>query len=341
MINAMHAVFDFKKLQHLVLLSEELNFTRAAERANLSQTAFSRSIQAVEAAMGLTIFDRGTRSVQLTAAGKRIVASARKVLSGARDLKHEIDAVAKAEGGELRFGAGLLGLDVAVASVLPVLRAQSPGLEVHVEVAHWHMLQELLKQERIEFFVAYPGPLQSDPLFAMIPLQAQPASVFCRAGHPLAVAARRPHPRQLQRYPWAAALFPEAAAPHLRALMNMSPSEPLPFALSCNNQTVLRDAVLTSDTLLFTWAAWLRADMEAGEIIDLASHCSPPMSANAMQLAGGIFHLADRTLSPSARRLIELICKRDADVRPIPPAPQIHSKRLRSNKRSQTYRKAS
>ncbi len=333
----MNAAFDLKKLQHLVLLSEELNFTRAAERANLSQTAFSRSIQAVEAAMGLPIFDRGTRSVQLTAAGKRIVASAQKVLSGARDLKHEIDAVVKGEGGELRFGATLLGLDGAAGSVLPLLRERSPGLQLHVEVAHGHNLPELLKLERIEFFVAYPGPLPCDPLFTMIPLRPQPASVFCRAMHPL--ATERPHPRQLPRYPWAAALFPEVAAPYLRALFDMSPNEPLPLALSCNNPAILREALLTSDTLLLTWAAWLQADIEAGRIIDLASHCSPPIPAEAMQLAGGIFHLADRTLSPSARRLIDLIVERDAGSSPVHRAMPSQADQLRSSGRSERKRK--
>ena len=337
----MNAAFDFKKLQHLVLLSEELNFTRAAERANLSQTAFSRSIQAVEAAMGLPIFDRGTRSVQLTAAGKRIVTSARKVLSGARDLKHEIEAVVKAEGGELFFGASLLGLDGAIASVLPLLREQSPGLQLHVEVAHWHMLQELLKLERIEFFVSYPGPLPCDPLFTMIPLRPQPASVFCRATHPLAVAAKRPHPQQLQHHPWAAALLPEAAAPQLRLLFGMEPHEPLPLALSCNNQAILREAVLTSDTLLLTWSAWLQADIQAGTIIDLAPHCSPPLPADTMQLAGGIFHLADRTLSPSARRLIDLISERDALSQPAQQVAPARSDRFRNDKRAEHKRKSS
>jgi DNA-binding transcriptional LysR family regulator len=335
----MNAAFDFKKLQHMVLLSEELNFTRAAERANLSQTAFSRSIQAAEAAMGLPIFDRGTRSVQLTAAGKRIVASARKVLSGARDLNHEIDAVVKGEGGELRFGATLLGLDGAAGRVLPLLRERSPGLQLHVEVAHGHMLPELLKLERIEFFVSYPGPLPCDPLFTMIPLRPQPASVFCRAMHPL--ATERPHPRQLPRYPWAAALFPEEAAPYLRALFDMSPNEPLPLALSCNNQAILREAVLTSDTLLLTWSAWLQADIQAGTIIDLAPRCNPSLPADTMQLAGGIFHLADRTLSPSARRLIDLISERDALSQPAQQVAPARSDRFRNDKRAEHKRKSS
>lgn len=49
----MRASINLKHLRHLELLAEELNFSRAAERANLSQTAFSRSIQALETEFGL------------------------------------------------------------------------------------------------------------------------------------------------------------------------------------------------------------------------------------------------------------------------------------------------
>ncbi|MGH8440901.1 MAG: helix-turn-helix domain-containing protein [Pseudomonas sp.] len=67
---------DLKRIRHTVLLSEELHFSRAAERANLSQTAFSRSIQSLEADLGVRLFDRDTRSVMLTAAGREVSARA-------------------------------------------------------------------------------------------------------------------------------------------------------------------------------------------------------------------------------------------------------------------------
>ena len=46
---------DLKRLQHLLLLTEELHFSRAAQRANLSQTAFSRSIQTLERELGVPV----------------------------------------------------------------------------------------------------------------------------------------------------------------------------------------------------------------------------------------------------------------------------------------------
>jgi DNA-binding transcriptional LysR family regulator len=68
-------------LQYLaVLLAEELNFSRAAKRAGMAQPAFSRSIRNLEASIGVTLFRRTSRAVELTEAGKRFVYEARKGL---------------------------------------------------------------------------------------------------------------------------------------------------------------------------------------------------------------------------------------------------------------------
>ncbi|MGH8467322.1 MAG: LysR family transcriptional regulator, partial [Pseudomonas sp.] len=86
---------DLKRIRHLVLLSEELHFSRAAERANLSQTAFSRSIQSLEADLGVRLFDRDTRSVVLTAAGRQLLASGRELLGCAGRLLAEANHIAQ------------------------------------------------------------------------------------------------------------------------------------------------------------------------------------------------------------------------------------------------------
>ena len=62
-------MMDLKRLKHITVLAEERNFSRAAERVNLSQPAFSRSVQAAEAELGLRLFDRGGAQVTCTTAG--------------------------------------------------------------------------------------------------------------------------------------------------------------------------------------------------------------------------------------------------------------------------------
>ena len=74
----------------MLFLAEELNFSRAAKRAYLTQSAFSRSIQAAETQAGVKFFDRTRRSVKPTSVGKRIIERGRSILSEARDLDREI-----------------------------------------------------------------------------------------------------------------------------------------------------------------------------------------------------------------------------------------------------------
>lgn len=304
----MDTPIDLKRLQHLVFLAEERNFTRAAERANLSQTAFSRSIQVLEAGFGLRVFDRDTRSVQLSMAGRQLVERARALLANARDFANEIDGIAQADGGALSMGVSLLAADGALPGVLPLLRQRSPRLSLNIQVGNWQLLQEYLEHERIEFFIAHAGSLAQDPRFTVIPLTPQPASIYCRAGHPLVLPETTPpKPAQLLAYPWAAVAPLHDLADTLRKLFSTAPGEPLPLALTCAHQALLREAMLTSDTLLLTWRAWLQADLLAGTVVDLGGRLYPPLPSEAMQLDCAIVYLTGRTLSPGASRLIDLI----------------------------------
>jgi DNA-binding transcriptional LysR family regulator len=62
-------VVELRRLQHLLALDDERHFGRAAERVHLSQPAFSRSIQAIEADLGLRLFERDIGDIRPTPAG--------------------------------------------------------------------------------------------------------------------------------------------------------------------------------------------------------------------------------------------------------------------------------
>ncbi|MFP3710881.1 LysR family transcriptional regulator, partial [Paraburkholderia sp. SIMBA_009] len=62
-------------------MAEERHFTRAAQRCHLTQPAFSALIRQLEDSAGLRLFDRNTRNVELTAEGRVLDASARRLLA--------------------------------------------------------------------------------------------------------------------------------------------------------------------------------------------------------------------------------------------------------------------
>jgi DNA-binding transcriptional LysR family regulator len=238
-----------------------------------------------------------------------MVQRARRLLAHAADLAREVESTAQADGGELSVGASLMAIDSVLHGVLPTLRQQSPNLKVNIEVGQWQLLQQHLEQERIEFFVSYPGPLARHDDFSVTPLKPQPASVFCRPGHPLASPGRPPKARQLPDFPWAIVQMPDDLGVQLRALFGVAAGVPLPVALSCDNQALLREAMLTSDMLLFTWSSWLLAEVQAGAVVDLGQRLRPALPREVMQLGCAVVRLAGRTASPGAQRLIGLIAR--------------------------------
>ncbi len=68
-----------------VAVSDELHFTRAAHRLHMDQSAVSRHVQRLEATLGVKLFNRGTRGVELTDAGVAFASRARKALRTARE----------------------------------------------------------------------------------------------------------------------------------------------------------------------------------------------------------------------------------------------------------------
>jgi DNA-binding transcriptional LysR family regulator len=105
------------QLRAFVVLAEELHFTRAAVTLNMAQQALSNQIRQLEAEVGVRLFDRSTRKVELTPAG--IVMSTR-VAGILEELDRTLEHVTRA--GEGQSGRVVLGFTPTVdTDVLPVV----------------------------------------------------------------------------------------------------------------------------------------------------------------------------------------------------------------------------
>ena len=310
---------DLRRLHHVLLLAEQLNFSRAAERANLSQTAFSRSIQALETELGVKLFDRDTRSVKPTVLGKRLIARGRKLLTEAGDISRELSLINLVESGELAFGVTLLGLDASLRNVIIEVNRRHPKLRLNIEVANSIRLQELLEEERIEFFVGYPGGLANHAKFDVSPLEPLRASVFCRPAHPLLTGEKPITASRLVFYPWTG-VYSEEFLHHIRTICGLDAMAPLPITLNCSNLNLLREVAINTDTLLWTWYGWLDTDLEAGCLVDLGRLLAPVPPFATLPVRRGLVQLAGRTCSPAAQMLMNMI---------VPGSPAWQSAELR------------
>ena len=81
-----HRIVDLRRLRAFVAIVDAGGFARAAARVNLSQPALSRQIHALETELGVRLFDRIGRRVQLTSEGEDLLERSRRLLADAESL---------------------------------------------------------------------------------------------------------------------------------------------------------------------------------------------------------------------------------------------------------------
>jgi DNA-binding transcriptional LysR family regulator len=102
---------NLSRLRAFLLVAEELSFTRAAARLHVAQQALSATIRRLERDVGVRLFDRSTRAVQLTPAGHALVRRTRRALD---ELAHGIADARRAD----RQGNGSLAIGVMAGAAL-------------------------------------------------------------------------------------------------------------------------------------------------------------------------------------------------------------------------------
>ena len=95
---------ELYQLRSFVAVASLGHLTRAAERLHISQPALSAQIKALEEELGLELFERKSSGMELTAAGKRLVADAEKLLSAAHAFRNEARVIKGEVGGVASVG---------------------------------------------------------------------------------------------------------------------------------------------------------------------------------------------------------------------------------------------
>src|SRR5436190_18149593 len=77
---------DLRQLHYFVAVAEDRNFTRAAERLHMAQPPLSAAIQQLEEQLGVALFQRTTRQVELTLAGRLLLQRGQELLAHAEEV---------------------------------------------------------------------------------------------------------------------------------------------------------------------------------------------------------------------------------------------------------------
>ena len=289
---------DLRTFRHVVTLAKLLSYTKAAQELCITQSALSRSIQAIESQAKVKLFDRDRGGVHVTAVGRDFVERATLLLREAQDVDQMLRRSASADIGEVSFGLGPLAAQALLPSVLPQMFTSKPELRTNVMVRNVDALLPALLNEEIELVVTIEHELmQSAPLKSRF-LGWFPLSLIVRAGHPL--LSGRPVDRRCN-YPLLSPghfssidKWPAAARRYLSGPLHVIEDYGVAARI-----TELSDAIWLSST----FAAMF--EIRSGRLAEL----NQPRKQKSLRFKMMLYSLDRRSLSPAARVLETLFQK--------------------------------
>jgi len=136
---------SLKQLRYFEAVARFNHFGRAAEHCAISQPALSMQIQELEKKLGLQLIERRSKGVRLTVEGREMALRASRILAEVRDLTDFARQRASLLSGALHLGVIPSVAPYVLPPLLPILREQYPGLDLHIrETQTQVLLQQLL-----------------------------------------------------------------------------------------------------------------------------------------------------------------------------------------------------
>lgn len=150
---------NLRQLTYAVAVAEEENFTRAAERCHAVQSALSHQVARLEDELGTKLFERTSRRVRLTPAGRTFLTHARQVLEATRRLQDEVAATSGEIRGTLCIGTISTLTAVDLVELLAAYQERHPQVDVQIHMGMSDRLLDELREQTsdVAFIGLWPG----------------------------------------------------------------------------------------------------------------------------------------------------------------------------------------
>jgi DNA-binding transcriptional LysR family regulator len=177
---------ELRHLRYFRAVAEEAHVTRAAARLGIAQPPLTQQIKALEAELGILLFDRIGRRVELTEAGRVLLGEARAILDHVERAVSLTQQAGQGSSGRLRVGfTGSASFHPVVTEVLKAVRSEWPGVELVLEESKTDHLAAALDQGKLDTAFVRP-PLQNRGTLSFQLLATEALMVAVPVTHALA-----------------------------------------------------------------------------------------------------------------------------------------------------------
>lgn len=177
---------ELRQLRYFVAVARHRHFTRAAEEVGVAQPALSQQIRNLERELGVLLFDRTSRRVQLTEAGKVFLARAEALLAEATRAQVEMQEFAGLVRGRVTIGAVPSLDDRWLAALLARFYRRYPGIELALREETTAQVADLVARGRLDLALLHRTPGPAAPGLAIAPLFTEDLVLAVAPDHPLA-----------------------------------------------------------------------------------------------------------------------------------------------------------
>lgn len=290
---------NLNQLRYFVAVVEAGSTTEAAKVLHVSQPAVTRGIHQLEADLGVTLFERLPRAMQLTSFGASYFRHAQLVFAQLKNARAELAYLNQNPTDEITIGAGPSWMRDLLPQAVSQLTDSYPEVSLRVRGGYDSQLLAMLERGEIAFGLTETADPTLRMSFNQEPLIESSYVVAARAGHPLA-GATAVDLEDLLKFPWA---MPDQAANAVDRLKGLylaaSLPEPKPRIYSTSLGFIL-DLLARSDLLSFVVKSSLK-DHAAGKVIGLN------VAANLPTRKAGIITRKGAWISPVEATLMGLL----------------------------------
>lgn len=161
---------NFKVLTTFLAVAENASFRKASEQLHLSLPAVSMQIKQMEERLGLALFQRTTRKVELTPEGEQLLISARKAVAELEGALARLQQSADAQQGHLSFACVPTVAGTTLPALIMEFARRYPGVTVRVRELTQPEMLEAVRRREVDFGIGpepdRPGELECQPVFS-------------------------------------------------------------------------------------------------------------------------------------------------------------------------------
>jgi DNA-binding transcriptional LysR family regulator len=178
------ARFTPRQLGAFITVAEVRNFGKAGERLSLSASAVSQLVAELESSIGFRLFDRTTRSVSLSPAGREFLPSAKSVLRHMELAQAAADDIRNRAAGVVRIAAPLVIASTVLPAAIKAYTERRPKVVIRIRDAAVGSLVDMVNNADVDLAVGPDQPVADDVV--RLDLFKSPWVLWCSPSHPLA-----------------------------------------------------------------------------------------------------------------------------------------------------------